>query len=160
MSSGDSGNSGSTASTSEREPTRDELLAMAYVDGELAPDACRELEARLAREPDLAREVSAQKRLAVLAREVAPPEPADHEWRRIERSRTHRGLFVLAWALIAVGGVGLAVFGEFELVESTANAWLKVLITVLCAGLLLLFGLTLRNRLRTKGLDPYTEVKR
>ena len=49
-----------------REPTRGQLLAMAYVDGELAESAHQEFEDRLRREPALMREVAELKRLVLL----------------------------------------------------------------------------------------------
>ena len=77
-----------------REPSRDELLAMAYVDGELAPDAAAEFEGRLADEAHLGLHVAEFKKLELMARQLAPPEPADHEWLRLGRdpapARHHR----------------------------------------------------------------------
>ena len=67
------------------EPTRDELLAMAFFDGELAPEARAEFEARLADDADLRRQVAELKELDVLARNAAPREPMDHEWAALER---------------------------------------------------------------------------
>jgi hypothetical protein len=104
--------------------------------------------------------VVAQRRLALLARESAPPEPMDHEWARIARSPMQKLMTWLAWLLILVGGTGLVAFGEIELLKSSADSSLKVLVSMLVVGMVLLFSLTLQRRLRTKSLDPYTEVKR
>ncbi len=49
-----------------REPTRGQLLAMAYVDGELAESAHQKFEDRLRREPALMREVAELKMLLPL----------------------------------------------------------------------------------------------
>ena len=144
----------------DRPPSTDELLAMAYADGELDLEQRASFEARMRREPVLASEVAVQRRLAVVARDFAPPEPMDYEWERISRSRATRAGLWLAWFMIAVGGIGSILFGEFELVQSSAHPLFKVLVTLLVMGLLLLFTLTLRARLRTRKLDPYTEVKR
>lgn len=144
----------------DRPPSADELLAMAYADGELDPAQHAQFEARLRREPTLAAEVAAQRRIAVVARDFAPPEPMDYEWERISRSRLTRVGLWLAWFMIAVGGLGSILFGEFELLESNAHPLFKILVTLLVSGVILLFSLTLRARLRTRKFDPYTEVKR
>lgn len=144
----------------DRPPSPDELLAMAYADGELGAEQRAHFEARLQREPALGIEVAAQRRIAVVARDFAPPEPMDYEWERILRSRATRVGLWLAWTMIAIGGIGSILFGEFELVQSSAHPAFKVLVTLLVMGVLLLFSLTLRARLRTRKFDPYTEVKR
>lgn len=144
----------------ELEPTRDELDAMAYVDGELAADARRAFEARLAREPALAREVAELRELEIVARQVAPPEPADHEWARIERSTLTRTLHPFAWILIAGAALGLVLWTLW--IECTCELELvpKLCVLALTLGLLLLGGVSLRNRLRTLPYDPYTKLKR
>jgi hypothetical protein len=144
----------------EREPTRDELDAMAYVDGELAPDARRVFEARLALEPALAREVAELRELELVARQVAPPEPADHEWARIERSALTRTLHPFAWILIGCAALGLVAWTLW--IECTCELDLvpKLCVLALTLGLLLLGGLSVRNRLRTLPYDPYTKLKR
>ena len=63
------------------EPTRDQLLAMAYLDGELAESVRREFQLRLRREPGLMRAMHEQEvvlmlmnQVFVAARPVATPE--------------------------------------------------------------------------------------
>lgn len=144
----------------EREPTRDELLAMAYVDGELEDDAARELEARLETSPELRREVSELQRLAVLARQVAPPEPQDYEWQRLAQDPVQRSGVGLGWALLFIGVVGHLGWFLWALFSSDAELPLKLLTGTLAIGALLLFGTTLRQRLRTLPHDPYRDVQR
>lgn len=144
----------------ERDPTPDELLAMAYADGELAPAERAAFEARLAREPRLAKELTELRELDLLTRHAAPAEPQDHEWARIARSPMTRALSPLAWTLIVLATLGLA--GWILWTECTCELDLlpKVCLIALSTGLLLLLGLTLRNRVRTLPYDPYTKVKR
>ena len=76
-----------------REPTEGQLLAMAYVDGELAESARREFEDRLRREPALAREVVELKAFALLLRQVvsaAPPGFEERLQRAFESPRQRR----------------------------------------------------------------------
>lgn len=144
----------------EREPTRDELLAMAYVDGELADDARRELEARLPNEPALAREVAELRRLAVLARAVAPAEPMDAEWARIRADPAQRAGGTLGWTLLALGAAGLAGLALWRALSGPGDPLPRVLVAMAAGGLALLFLLVLRNRLRTLPYDPYRDVQR
>jgi len=147
-------------SANTQEPSREQLLAMAYVDGELneaeRADFERELSARL----DLRREVVQLRRLELLARHAAPAEPMDHEWRRLERDPLHRGSTLLGFAGLAVGAIGLAGYGAWSLWTSTMETTPKLLLGALCLGALLLFLATLRARLRTLPFDPYTEIER
>ena len=65
----------------DKDPTTDELKAMAYADGELTDADRTEFEARLATEPALARQVSEYRALEIIARQMAPPEPmAIFDW--------------------------------------------------------------------------------
>lgn len=144
----------------ERHPSRDELLAMAYVDDELEPEARREVDARMASDAALRREVAELQALTVIARRVAPPEPMDHEWAELERDPLQRGAGSLAWTLIVVGGLGLAGYGGYELLTSELALLPKLCSTALLAGGVLLLFVTLRARLRTLPYDPYTKVKR
>ena len=145
---------------SEREPTRDELLAMAYVDGELTAEGRAELEGRLAASPELRREVSQLKELELLARAAAPKEPMDHEWDALARDPVQRGSLGLGWTLLGLGVLGAVGYGMFELLASDAPPLVKALVLALSLGLALLLAATLRARLRTLPLDPYRKVQR
>ena len=145
---------------SAREPTRDELLAMAYVDGELTSEGRVEFERRLADSPELRREVSALRELELLARAAAPREPMDHEWDALARDPLQRSALGLGWILLGLGFLGGSAFGLWQLFASDAPLPLKLLFSALPLGGALLFGATLRARLRTLPLDPYRKVQR
>jgi anti-sigma factor RsiW len=145
---------------SAREPTRDELLAMAYVDGELTPEGRAELESRLEASPELRREVSQLKELELFARAAAPKEPMDHEWEELARDPVQRGTLGLGWTLLGLGVLGGLGYGMFALLSSDAQPLLKLLVCALFFGLALLLGATVRARLRTLPLDPYRKVQR
>jgi anti-sigma factor RsiW len=146
--------------TPQGHPTRDELLAMAYADGELTPEAHEQFRVRMQHEPKLAKAVSDHQRLALVARQLAPPEPMDYEWQRIAEEGHSRAWAGLAWALMFVGGLGLAGWAVLEVYRSELDPLAKTLSGALLVGILLLFLYTLRNRLRTLPFDPYTEVQR
>lgn len=148
-------------STASQPPTRDELLAMAYVDEELSAEARAEVEARLPHEPELARAVARYRRLEVTARAIAPDEPADFEWERLRRDPVQRTGLTLGWLLFVLGALAAAGWVAFELYRAEDLGWpFKVAIGLVAAGALLLVGMTVRARLRTLPYDPYTEVKR
>lgn len=147
-------------SSDKGHPTRDELLVMAYVDDELTPEIRAELEARLANEPLLARQVVEYQRLEILSRQSAPPEPADHEWARLEQGGVRRGASGLGWTLLCVGGVGLIGYGAYQVYESEMGMTGKVLCSSLLVGFLLLLVVRLRDRMHILPFDPYTEVRR
>jgi len=147
-------------SAPDAHPSRDELLAMAYVDDELAGEERARFEARLADEPELSRRVAEYRRLELLARAVAPPEPADHEWRRLEAEPARRAGVGLGLALV-VGGAALVVgWSLVELLASDAPLPVRIGVPALLAGLAILALSRLRGRLRTRPYDPYTAVKR
>jgi hypothetical protein len=98
--------------------------------------------------------------LHVLARQAAGPEPMDHEWARIARSPVHRAGLGLAWTSIVIGSLGTLAWAVTEELSSGLPPVAKISITLLVAGLCVLFLLTLRNRLRTIPFDPYNQVKR
>ncbi len=144
----------------DHEPTREELLAMAYADGELDSDARRAFETRQASDRHLARQVAEYQSLALVAREMAAPEPADHEWRRLETDLLHQAGGGLGWLLSAVGATGLAGWCIWGLASSAMQTLPKVLCLSLVGGALLLLLTTLRARLRVLPYDPYTKVSR
>ncbi len=143
-----------------QEPSREQLLAMAYVDGELDPKARAEFENEIGLREDVRREVVQLQRLGLLARSMAGPEPIDHEWRKLARDPLQKTSTVLAFAGMAVGATGLAALCAWQVWKSDMEALPKFLLAALCGGALLLFLVTLRGRLRTLPYDPYTEIER
>ena len=147
-------------SAADRHPSRDELLAMAYVDDELDPAERARFEARLADEPRLALRVSEFQRIEVLARQVAPPEPADHEWSRLGAEPARRAGLGLGWGLV-VGGTALLIgWSLVQILAPDAPLAARLSVPAIVAGLAILLATRLRDRLRTRPHDPYTEVKR
>ena len=144
----------------DMDPSQDELLAMAYADGELGADERPGFEKRLEREPLLARQVSDHRALQVLARAMAPREPADYEWERLEAEPAQRVTRWLAWTLFAGGSVGLAGWSVWGIANSDTPIVPRVLLVGAIAGVLLLLLTTARARLRVLPHDPYRKVKR
>ncbi len=146
--------------STEPTPTPDELSAMAYADGELRGAELELFKQRLASEPALNQRVAYYRALEVLARTMAPPEPADLEWDRIEQESLYSTSMGLGLGLVLVGGLGLSAMSIATLLRSPMDVLSKVLLTALSAGLALLFVNVLSSRVRTQSLDPYRLVKR
>ena len=144
----------------EREPTPDELLAMAYADGELDVEARREFEERLRTSEELAVEVARHQKINVLARNSALPEPQDFEWERLAKDPLQRTGLGLGWVLVLFGSIGGAAWIGFGLFQSDMPVFLKLCLYALIVGFGSLFLAVLRRRLRTLPYDPYTEVQR
>jgi anti-sigma factor RsiW len=145
----------------DHEPTQDELMAMAYADGELAVDQSAAFEARLPAEPDLARQVAHYKALELLARQMAPPEPSDHEWARLEADPLQQAGSQMGWALFCAGALGLTAFGLWGLLTTDDMGPMpKACILALILGLGSLLAVTIRGRLALLPFDPYRKVKR
>lgn len=145
----------------ESAPPPDELLAMAFADGELSPEERLAFEQRMVHEESLARLVAEHLALDVLARRVAPKEPQDHEWERLRLNPLFIGSRSSGWVLLVLGSVAtlaLTVFGVAT--NESLSAPTRVGILGALLGFLLLFLTVAARRLRTLPLDPYRHVER
>ena len=144
----------------DSQPTREQLMAMAYADGELEGTARAEFEALMAERPDLAREAAAAQRLLVLARAAAGPEPMDHEWRRLAADPLQRASHWGGFALLALGLTAFLGWITWR-VAGAPPAWpLQLALGASALGTLLLFLGALRARLCTLPFDPYRDIER
>ncbi len=145
---------------SDRDPTRGELDAMAYFDGQLEGEQMRQFEARMELDLGLAREVAAYRALDFALKRSAPSEPIDVEWERQRKDRLQFGLFWLSVTSAAAGALLLfvtlcsAAFGSSALRYSVAGA------TLLVGGALALIVRGIRGRALELPFDPYVNVKR
>ncbi len=144
----------------EPEPTREELLAMAYADGELPPEEAREFERLLESRADLRTDVARARRLAVLARQAAGPEPMDAEWARLALDPVQRVGLGLGWTLLAGAAAFGFGWGVFAVWTSSLAWFAKLALSAAAFGVATLFATALRARLRTRAFDPYTEIRR
>ncbi|MFM7296556.1 MAG: hypothetical protein ACKO4Q_04950 [Planctomycetota bacterium] len=144
----------------EREPTREELLAMAYADGELAGDERAQFEQLLATREDLRRAVARERELDLVARSAAGPEPMDAEWAALEQDLAHRAGLGVGLALV-LGGLALGLASLLYLLwHAPLPVAAQSAVTALIFGAALLLLRALRARLRTRPFDPYRELRR
>ena len=148
------------SSSPSTSPSTDELLAMAYADGELSPEARRGFETRLAHEARLRVLVADQQRIAILAREAAPSEPLELATLIVERGTPHSFLASFGRALLGLAIAWLAVWMGLACFE---GAWRPPIAGAALAATLGLALLALRAwlvRRATHHLDPYRDVRR
>ncbi|MBL8862257.1 MAG: hypothetical protein JNK02_09620 [Planctomycetes bacterium] len=141
-------------------PTADELLAMAYADGELAPTARAEFEARLAREAPLRVLVAEQQRIAVIAREAAPAEPLELAELRVARAASQVGLWLAGLGLLVLALLWVLAWLVLAGVEGAPRPPLVVAAIAGPLGFGLLVARALLARRATLHLDPYRDLRR
>jgi len=146
--------------SSARAPTTDELLAMAYADGELAPEAERAFEARLAGDARLRVLVADQRRIAVLAREAAPSEPLELASIAIERGAPFSLLAFAGRALLVLAGLWTILWLCLACFESARRPPIAGAALALALGLGLLALRAVLVRRATVHLDPYRDLRR
>lgn len=141
-------------------PSRDELLAMAFVDNQLDDSARVAFQARLTEEPELAREVAALARIELIAQSSAPPEPIDLAWQNIDTSPSQRAALGFGWLLLFAGVLGLVAIALISLFTGLLPFWQKACFGALLVGISLIFLAILRRRILSRPFDPYSAVKR
>jgi|GEM_PF-1490754 hypothetical protein len=140
----------------------DLLQAMRHADGELPASEVAEFEARIAREPLLAAEVAAQRRLAVMARNWSPRDAALEAWEARESSTLARVLRLVGIVVLCAGVVVLLGFMHFVLTSeySRVPLWMAYVFEVALVGFVYLLWRAVRARLATRHLDPYRDLER
>lgn len=136
-----------------------------YVDGELSQEDERTFAQELARNPELQAELEEFTRLKEVTGMAhyadLPEEVWENYWESLYK-KTERGL---GWILFSVGAILLGCFTIFQLFEQmysdpTTPLLIKVGVTALCFGLVILLVSILRERLFSYRRDRYKEVTR
>lgn len=141
-------------------PSRDELLAMAFVDDQLDHEARAAFALRLQSEPELAREVAALQRLDLMAQHAAPAEPIDLAWQAIDSEPAQRAVLGFGWLILFAGILGMLAILVLNFAHADLPLWQKACLAGVFGGLSLIFFAILRRRLQSRPFDPYTAVKR
>ncbi|HDZ21361.1 hypothetical protein LCGC14_0431980 [marine sediment metagenome] len=141
-------------------------LITGYLDGELSADQQTELDAHLAQCEQCRRDLEELRQLKDNLAGMSFREPGDEEldryWQGVY-NRLERGT---GWVLLSIGAICLLSFGAFMLVERVVRdpdvAWIvKIGVTALIIGAVVLFVSLLRERLAVRKTDRYAkEIKR
>ena len=143
------------------EPTEDELFAMAYADGELAPEARREAAKRIAEDDAFALRVAHYQRLDITTRTASSHEPQDTARARLASEPLQRATISLGWMSATVGFIAFYAWVFYEIMQNEEMSGApKVFLLCAAGGLFLLFLSVLRGRLRELPYDPYTDIER
>jgi anti-sigma factor RsiW len=134
---------------------------MSYLDGELDEEARREFEAKIARHPELAREVEKYRRLQEITDAVRFEEPSDVEWREFWNGFYNRCERRGGWLLVAIGAVLVSAYAIYDvLVDPGIAILLRAGILALVLGFLALFLSVFRGWLRVRKFDRYRRIRR
>jgi anti-sigma factor RsiW len=138
----------------------DQMLAMAFADGELHGAELEAFTKRVSREPELARTVEEFRKLELLTRQLSPPEPRDLVWREHASGDLHRlAMFGSYACFILAAAVGLGhVLGHALGVRLPGGPTSAAALAIL-GGLLMLLE-SLRWRHAERHHDPYIHVRR
>ena len=143
-----------------------QCLITGYLDDELSADQRQELKAHLADCPNCRAELAEMKTLKEGLAMITFREPGDAELERYwgaVYNRLERGV---GWILFSLGAIALLSYGTFTLVEEVITdptiGWIvKIGVSALLAGLVVLFVSLLRERLMLRKSDKYSkEVQR
>jgi ferric-dicitrate binding protein FerR (iron transport regulator) len=140
-------------------------LMMAALDGELADADRAELDRFLAGDERLRKEWTQLGRVKEVTKTMAYREPPDEIWDDYWTSvynRTERGI---GWILASIGAIVVLGYGiwiglQELLADTDLPAFLKLGIFALLLGGLVLLVSVIREKLFTRGKDPYKEVQR
>ncbi|MEW6412331.1 MAG: zf-HC2 domain-containing protein [Candidatus Zixiibacteriota bacterium] len=141
-----------------------ELLA-GYVDGELSDEQRVAFEQALLTDPELRAELEEFRKLKEVTSMVRyadlPPEVWDSYWQDLYR-KLERGV---GWILFSLGAIVLLSFGLFQFfsqlyIDPEVPIWIKIGVTALAVGSVILLVSFVRERLFAYKRDRYREINR
>ena len=140
-------------------------LMMGYLDDELDDAQKQTLQEHLKECKDCAAELEQFRKLKQVTDSVKLAEPEDVVWEQYWSGVYNRFERGVGWVLMSVAGIALLIYGGFKAVEEmvkdpTISVILKVVILAFIAGLAVLFGSILRERLYFWKKDRYKDVRR
>jgi len=136
-----------------------------YIDGELDEEQRREFEQELARNPGLRAELEKFRKLKEVTDVVRyadlPLEVWENYWHNLYR-KLERGV---GWIFFSIGAIVLLCFGAYEMLSAlytdpAAPLWLKIGISGVVLGAIILLVSYGRERLFAYNRERYREVQR
>ncbi|MDT8341762.1 MAG: hypothetical protein RQ751_09645 [Longimicrobiales bacterium] len=130
---------------------------MRYLDGELADEERRGVEAALAASTELQRELAIYRSLQRDLRSLGEGAGAGPSvWSAVNRRLARP----FGWVLLVVGFLGWSGFGIWIFATSAANPVEKLSVGALLIGFLILLGSAIFERSREWKSDPYRDIER
>jgi anti-sigma factor RsiW len=131
---------------------------MAYMDGELDPEARARVEAVLARHTEARRELILFQHLHedLSGIRLRAKEARASVWGRVHQRLTRP----LGWLLVAAGTVAWLLYGAWMYVSSAVPTVEKLMTGAVVIGILMLFTSVIHERYREWLVDPYRDVER
>lgn len=131
---------------------------MRYMDGELAPDERRRVEAALARSTELERELALFRSIHedLTGLPLAGPDPRRSIWGAVNRRLARP----MGWIFLTVGVLAWFSHVTWVYFTSPAPSWEKLATSAVGIGVLLLFATVIHDRYREWLTDPYNDIER
>lgn len=136
-----------------------------YLDGDITADEQTELDSILSSDSELKEEFEEQVRIKGVLRKMKLKNPSvevwDSYWLGVY-NRLERGL---AWILVSVGAIILIGYGAFEAIsemlkDTSTPGFVKIGISTLVTGGVILLFSVIREKLFTRKHDKYKEIQR
>jgi anti-sigma factor RsiW len=128
---------------------------MRYLDGELAPDEARQVEAAMETSTELRREYLLFSRMKADLRSLGEHmSPSSTVWSPVSRAIARP----IGWLLFLVGSVVWLGYAVYMYLASPEAMWEKLATGAVVVGLAMLLLSALLDRLRDLKSDPYREI--
>ena len=130
---------------------------MRYIDGEVTPDDRTRIEAAVAADTELQREVTIFGTMKTDLQSITFTLSRDPSvWGGVHRRLTRP----LGWLLVVSGFIVWTVYGSYLYMVSAIDPWEKLATVAIIGGMLLLFGSVIYERYKEWLTDPYRDVYR
>lgn len=136
-------------------------LLMGFMDGELTPEQLADVNRHLTRCSNCRRELEDLRETCDPLRQVTFSEPTDEQLERLWRAPFSRLVRRTGLAMVLAGWLVLLGYAAVEIArDRSAELPLKLALTGIAVGFLILFAHVLTERLITHRCDPYKEIER
>ena len=138
---------------------------MEYLDGELDRQGREDVDSHLARCIACRREWESMQKLKKITSSMQLAQPEEEVWKMYWEqvyNRLERGL---AWIFLSVGAIILLGYGAFQfiqdfLIDSSEPLGIKIAVSSLILGFIILFVSVFRERLFIRKTDKYKEIEK
>lgn len=142
-------------------PDSRRIELMAYLDGEMSPEERQRFEQVLLADTELRREAEEFQKIKSILGRVRIPEPKPEMWDERARKGAESAVRGIGWILLVLGVAVLAVTLVYLLwSDADAPFAVKLSLTLLITGFVVLLGSVAERRRRESKTDRYREIIR